>query len=126
MENAPEQANVVTTWNETPASEVIAGAEVTANASTNDSEALSTMHSMIVPQEDKEASQKPYGVKVMICAMIDELPHELATVSMRASVPFTKKVIDDFISSDGFIDELKKAITEDENEVAIFYMICNA
>lgn len=58
-------------------------------------------------------AKKPFGVKIFICSMIDEMPHELATASLRSKVPFTKEKIDAFIASNEMTTGLQKAITDD-------------
>lgn len=69
--------------------------------------------------------EKPFGVKIFICAIEDGMPHELATAHLRSKVPFTKEKIESFIASNDFTTGLQKAIKEDGNEVSIFYMIAN-
>ena len=70
-------------------------------------------------------AKKPFGVKIFICAMENDMPHELATAHLRSKAPFTKEKIEGFIASDEFTSGLQKAIKEEGNEVSIFYMITN-
>jgi hypothetical protein len=70
-------------------------------------------------------AKKPFGVKIFICAIENEMPHELATAHLRSKVPFTKEKIEGFIASDEFTSGLQKAIKEEGKEVSIFYMITN-
>lgn len=70
---------------------------------------------------------KPFGVKIMICVMHDDMPHEIATASLRSKVPFTKQGIEKFIETDDFIKTVKDGITEDDagKEIKVIYIICN-
>lgn len=76
-------------------------------------------------QEIHKLNQKPYGVKIIVCAIIDEMPHELATAELRSSTPFTKQAIEKFIETDDFIATIKKGVEDDKLEVKTFYVICN-
>ena len=64
-------------------------------------------------------------MKIIVCAIIDEMPHELATAELRSSTPFTKQAIEKFIETDDFIATIKKGVEDDKLEVKTFYVICN-
>lgn len=72
-----------------------------------------------------EDDAKPYGAKIIVCAMIDDMPHELATAHLRSHTPFTKQAIESFIEQDGFVATIKKWVEEDNLEVKTMYVICN-
>jgi|AntAceMinimDraft_5_1070358.scaffolds.fasta_scaffold360650_1 hypothetical protein len=71
--------------------------------------------------------QKPYGCKIMVCVVHDDLLHEVATASLRSKVPFTKQGIDSFIASSDFITTIKAGITgeDKQKEVKTIFVICN-
>lgn len=96
-------------------------AEDPAGFGDTESEAKANLFQEIHAGEDA----KPYGVKIFICAIEDEMPHEIATAHLRSKVPFTKEKIESFIASNNFTTGLQKAIKEDGQEVSIFYMITN-
>ena len=70
-------------------------------------------------------AKKPFGVKIFICAIEEDMPHELATAHLRSKVPFTKEKIEGFIASDEFTTGLQQSIKDEGKEVSIFYMIAN-
>lgn len=86
-----------------------------------EAEAKANLFQAIHAEEDA----KPYGAKIIVCAMIDGLPHELATAQLRSHTPFTKEAIESFIDQDGFIATVKKGVEDDNLEVKTMYVICN-
>ena len=96
-------------------------AEDPAGFGDTEAEAKANLFQTILAEED----EKPYGVKIIVCAIIDEMPHELATAELRSHTPFTKEAIESFIDQDGFISTVKKDIEDDKLEVKTFYVICN-
>lgn len=74
-----------------------------------------------------DEDEKPYRAKIMICAMIDDMPHELGTAHLRSAKPFTKEKIEQFIESDQFIKTTKESATGiyDGAEIKCIYVICN-
>lgn len=75
--------------------------------------------------EVQKQNQKPYWVKIMVCVMIDDMPHELATAELRSEKPFTKSTIEMFIAKDEFIETIKKGVEDEKQELKTFYVICN-
>lgn len=86
-----------------------------------EAEAKASLFQAIHAEEDA----KPYGAKIIICAIIDDMPHELATAQLRSHTPFTKEAIESFIDQDGFLATVKKGIEDDNLEVKTIYVICN-
>lgn len=74
-----------------------------------------------------DEDEKPYRAKILICAVIDEMPHELGTAHLRSAKPFTKEKIDQFIESDKFIQTTKESATGiyEGAEIKCIYVICN-
>lgn len=68
---------------------------------------------------------KPFGVKITIAHMVDDMPHEVAVVHLRSKTQFTKETIDNFIASDKFIQTAKESMAEEFVPV-VFYVLCNA
>lgn len=75
--------------------------------------------------EVQKANQKSYWVKIIVCVMIDDMPHEVANAELRSEKPFTKSTIETFIEKDDFISTIKKGIEDDKKEIKTFYVICN-
>lgn len=72
-------------------------------------------------------NKKPYWCKIMICVMQDDMPHEIATATLRAKVPFTKQWIEKFIEDDANTKKIKQSLMDDDKsrEIKIIYVICN-
>lgn len=75
--------------------------------------------------EVQKANQKPFGVRIMVCVMIDDMPHEVANAELRSEKPFTKSQIETFIAKDEFIETIKKGVEDEKQEFKTFYVICN-
>lgn len=86
-------------------------------------EVASTLESMSM--EDIAKIAKPFGVKIFVCEMIDEMPHELITANLRSAKPFTKEAIEKFIESDATIADIRKTLEEEKMELKTFYIIAN-
>lgn len=61
-----------------------------------EAEAKANLFQAIHADEDA----KPFGAKIIVCAMIDDMPHELAVAHLRSHTPFTKEAIETFIDQD--------------------------
>ena len=79
----------------------------------------------LIKEDEKHSNEMPYWAKIMICQMIDDMPHEVLTANLRSKNPFTKEAIDKFIASDEVVQKVQEAIKENKYEIKIFYMICN-
>lgn len=96
-------------------------AEDPAGFGDTETEAKANLFQAIHADEDA----KPFGAKIIVCAMIDDMPHELAVAHLRSHTPFTKEAIETFIDQDWFVDTVKKGIEDDNLEVKTMYVICN-
>lgn len=74
-----------------------------------------------------DQDEKPYRAKVMICAMVDDMPHELGTAQLRSSKPFTKEALEKFIEGDQFVKVTRESVPAEYGDVEVrcIYIICN-
>ena len=77
-----------------------------------------------IQEVGKEETNK-FWAKIIICEMINGLPHEIATAHLKANKPFTKELIDEFISKQSTIDNIKKVAEAENSEIQIFTIITN-
>ena len=66
-----------------------------------------------------------FWVKIIVCEMINEMPHELLTAHLKANKPFKKELIDAFIKKEITIENIKKVAEAENVEIQIFTIICN-
>ena len=66
-----------------------------------------------------------YWVKIIICEMINDMPHEIMTAHLKANKPFTKALLDEFISKQTTIDNIRKVAEAENTEIKIFTIIAN-
>lgn len=66
-----------------------------------------------------------FWAKIIICEMINDLPHEIMTAHLKANKPFTKELLDEFISRQSTIDNIKKVAEAENTEIKIFTIISN-
>lgn len=66
-----------------------------------------------------------FWAKIIICEMINEMPHEIMTAHLKASKPFTKELIEEFIAKEKTIENIKKVAEVENTEIKILYVIAN-
>jgi hypothetical protein len=61
----------------------------------------------------------------MVCEMHDDMPHEMLRAELKASVPFTKELIEQFINNDETITRMKQVAETHKTEIKVIYTVIN-
>ena len=83
------------------------------------------LNDLIANDKKKKAIDNKYWVKIIVCEMHDEMPHEILTASLRSKKPFSKKMIEDFIAGETTMNNIKKVANANDQEIKIIYVINN-
>lgn len=76
-----------------------------------------------IKKQDKKTPKNKYGVKIMVCEVHNDMPYEMLRAELRASKPFTKDLIEEFINKDETINRMKEVAETYKTKIKVIYTL---